>query len=45
MIRVFYTQKNKQLIKKSDLSQCHNHLQEKINHDHQELSDNWKMWF
>lgn len=43
MVRVFYSQKTEQLIKKLKLTQWRNRLQEKINHDHQELSDNWKM--
>ncbi len=43
MVRVFYSQKTEQLIKKLDLVQWRNRLQEKINHNHQELSDNWKM--
>jgi hypothetical protein len=43
MVRVFYTQKTEQLIKKLELTQWRNRLQEKINHNHQELSDNWKM--
>ena len=43
MIRVFYSQKTEQLIKKIKLIQWRQRLQEKLNHDHRELSDNWKM--
>jgi hypothetical protein len=44
MIRVVYTQKTEQLIKKLVLTQWRIRLQEKINQNHQELSDNWKMY-
>ena len=40
MVRVF-SQKQEQLIKK--LTQWRKFLQEKINQNHQDLSDNWKM--
>ena len=43
MVRVFYTQKTEQLIKKLKITQWRILLQEKINHNHQVLSDNWKM--
>ena len=43
VVRVFYSQKTEQLIKKIELIQWRQRLQEKLNHDHQELSDNWKM--
>ena len=43
MVRVFYTQKTEQIIKKFELTQWRAHLQEKLDHSHQELSDNWKM--
>jgi len=34
MLRVFYSQKTKQLIKKLEIRQWRIHLQEKINHNH-----------
>ena len=34
MVRVFNSQKTEQLIKKLELTQLSNHLQEKINHNH-----------
>ena len=43
MVRVFYTQKTEQLIKKLEITQWRNRLKEKINQSHQDLSDNWKM--
>ena len=43
MVRVFYSQKTEQLIKKFELTQWRFRLQEKINQNHQDLSDNWKM--
>ena len=43
MFRVFYGQKTEQLINKRELTQWRNRLQEQLNHEHQELSDNWKM--
>jgi hypothetical protein len=43
MVSVFYSQKTEQLIKKIELVQWRKRLQENISHDHQELSDNWKM--
>ena len=43
MVRVFYSQKTEQLIKKLELTQWRKSLQEKINQNHQDLSDNWKM--
>lgn len=43
MVRVFYSQKTEQLIKKFELTQWRKNLQEKITQDHQDLSDNWKM--
>jgi len=44
MVRVFYTQKTEQLIKKLEITQWIVRLQEKINQHHQELSDNEKMY-
>jgi len=44
MVRVFYSQKTEQLINKIESTQWRNRLQEQLNHEHQELSDNWKMY-
>ena len=38
MVRVFYTQKTEQLLKKMELS----HWREMAQRKHQDLSDNWK---
>jgi len=43
MTRVFFSQKTEQLIKKLELIQWRKNLQEKINQNHQNMSDNWKM--
>ena len=43
MSRVFYSQKTDQLINKIEFTQWRNRLQEQLNHEHQELSDNWTM--
>lgn len=43
MVRVFSSQNTEQLINKIELTQWQNRLQEQLNHEHQELSDNWKM--
>jgi len=43
MVRVFYSQNTEQLINKIELTQWRNRLEEQLNHEHQELSDNWKM--
>lgn len=43
MVRVFYSQKTESLFKKLELTQWRKYLQEKINQNHQDLSDNWKM--
>jgi len=43
MVRVFYSQKTEQLFNKIKLTQWRNRLQDQLNHEHQELSDNWKM--
>lgn len=42
MVRVFYSQKTEQIIKKIELTHWRKRLQEQLNHEHQELSDNWK---
>jgi len=44
MVRIFYSQKTEQLINKIELTQWRNRLQEQLNHEHQELSDNWNMY-
>lgn len=41
-MRVFYSQKTEQLIKKLELTQWRTTLQGKLTQGHQELSDNWK---
>ena len=43
MVRVFYSQKTEQLIKKLELSHWRSLLQEQLSDQHQDLSDNWKM--
>ena len=43
MVRIFYSQKTEQLINKIELMQWRTRLQEQLNHEHQKLSDNWKM--
>jgi len=43
MVRVFYSQNTEQLINKIELTQGRNRIQKQLNHEHQELSDNWKM--
>ena len=43
MTRVFFSQKTEQLIKKLELIQWRKNLQEKINQNHQNMSDNLKM--
>jgi hypothetical protein len=43
MVRVFYSQKTEDLIKEMRLTNWRQHIQEKLNQSHQDLSDNWKM--
>ena len=43
MVRVFYTQKTEQLIKKMVLADWRQRMGERLTQDHQDLSDNWKM--
>jgi hypothetical protein len=43
MLRFFLSQKTKQPIKKLELTQWRKRLQEKINQNHQDMSDNWEM--
>lgn len=41
-MRVFYSQKTEQLIKKMELREWRARLQEELTQGHQDLSDNWK---
>lgn len=43
MVRVFYSQKTEDLIKEMRLTNWRQHVQEKLNQSHQDMSDNWKM--
>ena len=43
MTRVFFSKKTEHLIKKLELIQWRKNLQEKIEQNHQDMSDNWKM--
>ena len=43
MVRVFYSQKTEQVIKKFKLANWRQLVQEELGQKHQELSDNWKM--
>ena len=43
MVRVFYSQKTEQLIKRLELAHWRSLLEEQLSDKHQELSDNWKM--
>ena len=42
MVRVFYTQKTEQLLKKMELTQWREMTQQTLEQKHQDLSDNWK---
>lgn len=42
MVRVFYSQKTEQLLKKMELTHWREMTQEKLTQKHQDLSDNWK---
>ena len=42
MVRVFYSQKTEQILKKFELTQWRQLAQEKLEQKHQNLSDNWK---
>ena len=42
MVRVFYTQKTEQLLKKMELPQWREMVQQRLGQSHQDLSDNWK---
>ena len=43
MVRVFYSQKTEDLIEKMTLKNWRNQVQHELDHEHQEMSDNWKM--
>ncbi len=42
MVRVFYTQKTEQLLKKMELPQWREIVQQRLEQKHQDLSYNWK---
>ena len=42
MVRVFYTQKTEQLLKKMELTQWRELTKQTLEQKHQDLSDNWK---
>ncbi len=42
MVRVFYSQKTEQLLKKMELKHWRELAKERIDKKHQDLSDNWK---
>ena len=42
MVRVYYSQKTEQLLKKMELSHWREMVQQRLNQTHQDLSDNWK---
>ena len=42
MVRVFYTQKTEQLLKKMELPNWRERIQQRLDQSHQDLSDNWK---
>ena len=42
MVRVFYTQKTEQLLKKMELTHWREMVQQELGQKHQDLSDNWK---
>lgn len=42
MVRVFYTQKTEQLLKKMELTQWREMTKQTLGQKHQDLSDNWK---
>ena len=42
MVRVFYTQKTEQLLKKIKLDNWRELIKQEITDQHQDLSDNWK---
>ena len=42
MVRVLYTQKTEQLLKKMELSHWREMAQQKLEQKHRDLSDNWK---
>ena len=42
MVRVFYSQKTEQILKKFELKHWRQLVQEQLEQKHQDLSDNWK---
>ena len=42
MVRVFYSQKTEQLLKKMELTQWREMTKQTLEQKHQDLSDNWK---
>ena len=42
MVRVFYSQKTEQILKKFELTEWRKQVQEKLDQSHQDMSDNWK---
>ena len=42
MVRVFYTPKTEQLLKKMELTHWRERINREICHDYQNMSDNWK---
>ena len=42
MVRVYYTQKTEQILKKFELSHWRDLVREDLEQKHQDLSDNWK---
>ena len=42
MVRVFHTQKTEQLLKKMELPNWRERIQQRLDQSHQDLSDNWK---
>ncbi|WP_316505241.1 hypothetical protein [Nitrosopumilus sp.] len=43
MVRVFYSQKTEDLIKKMTLTNWRKQVQSDLGQEHQDMSDNWKM--
>lgn len=43
MVRVFYSQKTEQLIEEMKLTTWRQRVQDSLNQNHQDMSDNWKM--
>ncbi|WP_428324266.1 hypothetical protein [Nitrosopumilus sp.] len=43
MVRVFYSQKTEDLVEKMTLTNWRHHVQDELDQEHQDMSDNWKM--